>query len=209
MEIRVPIKAVHIKNRSEEDLPSRESRLSVVYSEGSKSNVPIRVSSKNKIIRKRMSFVESIIPEEEEKIITTSCIERIEQEKFNEKKKSPTKVLAKLTDSVSIYSCFLIYILGKNGFRTGIAETELKNFRGIFNNMLQKSTNCHEAYFGLGKLNAYIGAYPEAIKNLKKAQSLSPTEKLYEVWLVVISCQKEIQSHIELAKQREDLKSNK
>ena len=161
------------------------SKISILEVEDSQEThekgLSIRVSNRNNFVRRKLS-----VPDkrnlEYEAPITTEYIEKLEKDKILHLNTFEKNIInSPQTDIRRVYSCFLIYFLGENGFRSGISETELKNFRLIFNNMINKSENCHEAYFGLGKLNSYIGHYDEAINHFKKALSIKSNEKLYEI----------------------------
>ena len=180
-----------------------EKRISLLETEP----LGIRVSDRNKLMRKKMSMPDRFQIDEEAPI-TASCIEKMEQSQLISQNSAPVNSKYLESAVVKVSSCFLLYISGENGFRTGIAETELKIFRKIFNGMIKKAEACHEAYFGLGKLYSYTGNFTEAIKNLKKAQSLNPNEKLYDVWLGVISDKSNEEAKNRILENRETLQSN-
>lgn len=183
------------------------SKISILENSGiepEEEKVLIRVSERNRVMRKKLNIPEKINLDCDT-VITASTIEHLESEKIVHSSPSPQK---KSSDPVfnKVTSCFLLYFVGENRFRSGIADTELKNFRKIFNAMVQKSENCHEAYFGLGKLNAFIGNYSEAIKYLKMAESLNQGEHLYEIWLTIVSDRNIYINAGELLKQRDLIK---
>lgn len=176
-----------------------------------RKKLPIRVSEKNKIMRKKLSLPDKFNIELDTPI-TSSYIQRMESDNLNEISRVPIHLKkSSLGINPNIYkvsSCFMIYILGENGFRSGIAESELKNYRRIFNNILQKSENCHEAHFGLGKLSAYTGMLADAVKHFKKAISIFPSESLYHIWCEIINDCIKSESKSSLFSQKDALMSN-
>ena len=150
----------------------------------SKTSLPIRVSSRNHIIREKLSLSQSTLSPSI--TITSSCIARFD--KSPSTPKSPNSAPPQTPPPHNpYYSCFLLYIIGPKHLRYTIAETELKYFRSSFTQMLQKSDACHEAHFGLGKLLSYTSEFSDSQKHLKKALTLNPEEPLYQVWLDLIS----------------------
>lgn len=150
----------------------------------SKPSLPIRISSRNHIVREKLNLPQMTLSES--MAITSSCIAKFD--KSPPTPKTPNSATPQPPTPLNpYYSCFLLYIIGSKHLRYTIAETELKYFRTSFSQMLQKSDTCHEAHLGLGKLLAYISEFSESQKHLKKALNLNPEEPLYQVWFDLIS----------------------
>lgn len=150
-----------------------------------KPALPIRISSRNRIVREKLNLVSD--PLTESMAITSSCIQKLDPSTNSPQLKlNPSSSHPQLTHK-PYFSCFLLYIIGPKHLRYTISETELKHFRYSFKQMLQKSDSCHEAHFGLGKLSAYTSNFADSQKHLKKALAQNPEDLLYKVWFELIS----------------------
>ena len=147
------------------------------------SGLPIRVSKRNLLMRQKLNINENLLNVDRE--ITSSYIAKVENDNIQKKEKNVSVLPVKI-EYYKPYSCFLLFVIGSKGLRCTIAETELKYFRNSFIHMIEKNDACHEAFFGLGKLFAYIGDFEQSSKNLGKALKLKQDEDMYKVWYDLI-----------------------
>lgn len=160
-----------------------------------KPTLPIRISSRNRIVREKLNLIPDSLTESV--AITSSCIQKLDPTTNSPKPQPNPSVQHPQVPYKPYYSCFLLHIIGPKHLRYTISETELKHFRYSFNQMLQKSDQCHEAHFGLGKLSAYTSNFADSQKHLKKALTQNPEDPLYKVWFDLISdwVRKESEGH--------------
>ena len=139
----------------------------------------VRISKKNRIMKQQLNlddFDDSY----------TTCFSQENFERMVESQlccqKSPEHAGLRLEPG----SCFLWYILPRPAFKDVISDYEMKKCKKVFKSILKKQPDCHEAHFGIGKLLAHQGLIEKSRKHLQKALSLQPSDKLYQIWNLVV-----------------------
>lgn len=124
-----------------------------------------------------LSFVESKLNEER---VLKLIAER--------KARREAELLTPRNNIITPYSQDSLYflVLSPDTAKLMISSYELQHCKKNFLKILNNSPNCHEAYFGLGRLASYECKFVEALHYLNNAISIH-NDELYIKWYVVVS----------------------
>jgi hypothetical protein len=81
---------------------------------------------------------------------------------------------------------FSLLLIDKENMHINVtSDFEIKRCEGIFASMIRKSDECHEAYFGLGKILFFKNEIPKAVEMLQLAIELFGEDPVYCFWAAI------------------------
>ena len=83
-------------------------------------------------------------------------------------------------------SCFMLFVLRSKSIRDLMPDIEFLKYSKVCSQMISKISNCPEAHFGLGMLEAYEGDFDTALQHLKVA-FIESNDPEIQIWSSVLT----------------------